>query len=77
MTKSSMISMDVKNWADFDYFNWIRNNLIALAQKKIFTNVLRDIIHYKSNFHPNYLGSYLVILWDTCNFKSGSVASTP
>ena len=77
MTKSSMISMDVKNWHDFDYFNWIQNNLIALAQKKIFNNVLTNIIHCKSNFHPNYIGSYLVILWDTCSFKSGSVASTP
>ena len=52
MTKSSIISMDVRNWDDFDYFNWIRNNLIALAQKKIFNNVLTNIIHCKSNFHP-------------------------
>ena len=76
MTKSSIISMDVKNWDDFD-FNWIRNNLIALAQKKIFNNLLTNIIHYKSISTPNYIGSYLMILWDACSFKSGSVASTP
>ena len=52
MTKSSMISMEVKNGDDFDYSNWIRNNLIALAQKKIINNVLTNIIHCKSNFHP-------------------------
>ena len=39
MTISSMVSMDEKNWDDFDYFNCSGNNYIALAQKRIFNNV--------------------------------------
>ena len=36
--------MDVKNWDDFGYFNWIGNNSIALAQEQIFNNDLTNII---------------------------------
>ena len=36
--------MDVKNWDDFDYFNCIVNNSIALAQKQFFNNVITNII---------------------------------
>ena len=75
MTISSMVSMDVKNWDDFYYFNCIGNNSIALAQKQIFNNAITNIIQVQ--FPPPAIGGYLVIHWDTCSFKSGSVASTP
>ena len=39
-----MVSMDVKNWDDFDYFNCTGNDSIAKAQKQIFKNVLTNII---------------------------------